>query len=229
MAKSRRRMTRSPRKRERADWVYRDNVYQAAGPFDLLGTYTPRGTTIAAGRIGAAGKILYDSKSYINTTTQGTVGLPLPVSGASRAEGSKAKILAVEGMIFFTPSTWALGSTLLAGFRIGIFEQSPISGNIQVDAQYAMWSEDLDVSSNPAIWANRPFSWERRVFKRFTVGNEQVAWGLPVSFRTKRTLAPSQCFALYVEGADASQGLTGASSVTFVIQPWLRTLVVDEG
>lgn len=226
MARSRRR-SMPRRRRPKADWVYRDNIYSTAGPDELLGSYTPRGTSILAGPAQAAGKILYDSKGYINPSRQGTTGVTHPVSAAARSEGSKARILMVEGVVFVTPSTWVLGSQMLAGFRFGVFEQSPVTGNIQVDANYSMWSEQLDVTANPAIWADRPHSLERRLFRRFAGGNELTAWTLAVRFRVNRTLMPNQCFGMYVENSDSSGGL--GSSVTFIIQPWLRTLVVDEG
>lgn len=209
----------------KADWIYRDNIYGVAGPLEFLGTYTPRGTTVAAGPTVAAGKILYDSKDYITTAMSPGVGLIAAVSPASRSQGSKAKILRVQGVINYVPSTWALGSQMLIGFRFGIFEQNPSSGNILLPPAYSLWQENVDIMDNPAVYADAPFSHERRAFTRFS--DNAPAWQARFNFPVNRTLMSDQCFAVYIEVADASGGLQ--AGVTTIIQPWLRTLVVDEG
>lgn len=222
MAKRSRRMSKAPRRR--ADWVYRDNVYSSAGPFETLGTYTPRGTLIVPGPATAVGKILYDSSDYMTQSTSNITGVNIPVSPASRATGRRAKILAVQGQVMVRPSTWALGSQLAIGFRFAVFEQNPASGSILVAPQYSLWDEQLDVTLNPAVHADIDHAKEMRMWHTFDAND--AVYPVRFAFRVNRSLRSNQAYAMYVETATGSGDF---ASVTCVIQPWLRTLVEDEG
>lgn len=123
-----------------------------------------------------------------------------------------------EGIVYVEPTTWALGSLIAWGFRIGIFEQDPMSGAIGLDPSYSMWATGPGSGDpNPATWANqgRTNIHERRIHygfsdnATFTVQKFRVPIG--------RRLQDHECLAVYFEGEN--------TSVDIRTQWWLRTLV----
>lgn len=205
----------------RGDWVYRDNIFDEAGsPVDALGTYTPNLSSLTAGIDNAHGKILYDSFNAIHQTAPlaGNIGLSWPRYG--RAEGRNPTILAVQGVLLLQPSTWTLGSIFVIGIRFGKFEQDVTTRSLLVDNTYTLWAAPTDMTARPARWANdRSWDREHRDQNQFATGNETVSWKYRFNFRTKRTLKPNECYAMYVE--------TLAGSVTLNARYMFRTLVSD--
>lgn len=224
MAFPRRRMARPPRARKRkADWVYRGTVFDSAGgAIDDLGTYSAQLKTLAAGVAFANAAVLYDSHNYTASTVAGQFDAPrVRVWSPGRAEGGKAFIHAVQGVIIITPSVWTVGSEFRYGIRFGIFEQDASVGAFLLDPAYTMWSAATTFIAQPALWANdRMWVKEMRFCRRFATGNETVMWNLPFRFPVKRSLKPNQCFGIFTE--------TPSGSATLIEQMWFRTLVSDE-
>lgn len=214
--------------KRRADWVYRHGGRPEATSVnanDLLGTYDSSIVAHGTGVANAQGHILYDSQNYMRASVRETFGGVLShVPRAARAEGRKPSILAVEGIVYWEPDTWALGQLMAIGMRVGVFEQDPGSGNILIDPEYSMWEDAQYVAgsslSTVVDWANngRGNAWERRVHYGFS--DNQAFTVLRVRWRGRRALLPNECFALFTE-------LEG-TSVNTRVQYWLRTLVADE-
>jgi len=220
MARTRRRMSKTPRKR--ADWVYRSDIFDEAGALlDGKGTYTPRGTAVSAGVANAVGKVLYDSHNRRSFVTMDAGNVLASLPAPARAEGGRAQMLAVQGQIIVIPSTWSIGSIVNMGFRIVELEADPIDGTASIDAAYTMMAVSAVNAQQCANFANdRDWDWEFRSNRSFETGATMGRWSIPVRFRTRRRLKPNNGYYLYVENA---------GSVTTTIIPWLRTLVVDEG
>lgn len=225
MARSKRRPFRKSASRRKADWVYRGNVFDVAGGLiEDLGTYAPQTTTLTAGVGSAFGKVLYDSHNYIKSAqiaqTPNLAEFFMP--SAARAEGSRAKILRVQGVIMARPTTWTIGSFIRIGFRFGFFEQDADSGVALVDPLYSMFNAAGLSDQQPARWANdRAWQHERRFLAAFATGNEMTTWTWRFNFPVNRSLRPDQGYFVYIE--------TEGGSATLNVQRWLRTLVVDEG
>lgn len=220
MARSRRRMTKSPRKRgPRADWVYRPNVLDDTGAIiDPWGSYDPTTKSVTAGVANASLAVLYDSHNYV-----GSQIIPIATNAMlrapGRAEGARASIKMVEGTLLCTPSTWAIGSQFQLGVRFGIFPQDPFDGALFVDANYSMW-QNLSQTDNIAYWANdRNWQKEDRFDEVFLENQAtfKYRWRFPV----RRSLKPHECYAVYFE--------TATGSVTVNLRTFFRTLVTDEG
>jgi len=220
MARTRRRMTKTPRKR--ADWVYRPDIFDEAGALlDGKGTYTPRATSVSAGIANAVGKVLYDSHNRRSFATMDAGNVISSLPSYARAEGARAQMLAVKGQIVVVPSTWSAGSIVTLGFRIVELEADPIDGTASIDAAYSMMATSNVNAQQVANFANdRDWDWETRSYRSFETGATMGRWVIPVSFRTRRRLKPNNGYYLYIENA---------GSVSCSIIPWLRTLVVDEG
>jgi len=221
----RRRSNRRPTKRRsRRDWVYRnDGAALTTGGIviltaDELGTYTPNPLVI--GQDDTAGLILYDSRNYLRAMTHGGAGTLGAINMGARAAGKRAQLHWVSGMLFVTTSSWALGSVMRVGFRIGIFGQSISGGNLEAPAGYSMFTNPGE--STVADFANqqRANQWEKRVAHAFSADTGAI-FGIPVSTRVRGSLNDDECLALFVEGGSDTVGLS--------IVPWLRTLVTDEG
>lgn len=217
-----RRAIRTSRKsaRTRADWTYRPNLRDAVGALvDNLGTYEPTLTVLTPGVANAQARVLYDSHNYVSNMVQiagATVRFPSP----ARAEGAKARIIMVEGMIVSAPSVWAVGSTFSLGLRFGIFEQDAGVGAFLIDPAYTMWAPSLNIPQNPAYWANdKKWQHERRAVEVFT--ENTVRFDRRFRFRVNRTIMPHECYGIYIESQTGSVNLSN--------QLWFRTLVADEG
>lgn len=228
MARSRRRRTPTRRKARKADWVYRHHVIDSnnnPAVFDQLGTYEPGIVSHATGVDQAQSHILYDSQNYIAHVAAGGVIAPtgLPhLQGQARAEGRKPLILAVEGIVYWEPSMWALGNLMAIGMRMGVFEQDQRLGVFSLDVGYSMWLNATGAQQQRVgAWANngRNNAWERRIHYGFS--DNQAFVVVRVNWRGRRRLEPNECFGLYTE-------LEGTSVGTRT-QYWLRTLVADEG
>lgn len=204
----------------RADWVYRPNVHDAAGGLvDDQGSYEPTVKVLTPGDPAAIAPVLYDSHNYINPSTQAG-NLPRPVPSSGRAEGGRAFIRRVQGLIIIRPSTWALGSIWRLAMRFGMFEQDPNSGNFLIDPLYAIWSLPTLNNLKPAVWANDR-QWQHEWRNAMTFSDNSQMWVRRFNFRVNRRLNPNMCYGIYV----ASQ----SDSVTLTLQFFFRTLVSDEG
>lgn len=224
------------RPRQRFDWVYRgligvpgDEGEPGDGWFNTasLASYHSLATTITAGRTGATAIILYDSVNRLSTLANtwnnalgsATVGA---LSRAARAEGRKALVKRVQGQVLFRPSSWALGNVMTFGWRLGVYEQDSAVGSLLLDAEYSIFDNTLEWSTHIAVWANDHGNIaERRYFKGFRSDDPAPGIMVPFDIRFRRSLPPNMCLALYME--------VGTSSVNITHQPWLRTLVHDEG
>lgn len=221
MARTRRRMAKPPRRRQRADWVYRPRLYDDAGnAFDDLGTYDPVTKSLVAGISTPQAGVLYDSHNYMTQAVATTAASNVRLARAARAEGRNPKVMRVQGMMTVRPSVWAIGSQIQLGIRFGIFEQSPDVGSLILDPEYTMWLQTIEGKDSPATMANdRKWQHERRFIRLFDTNATQFT--LPFNFRVNRSLLPHECYAVYFEGS--------SSSVNLVLQCWFRTLVQDEG
>lgn len=204
----------------RADWVFRPNTHDEAGAIvDGQGSYEPTATTLTPGLGNALVKVLYDSHNRVNkviSTGNFISGMP----SAARAEGGRARILRVRGQVLWIPSTWAVGSGFRFGLRFGMFEQDADTGTILLGAAYTMWTATVIDQNSPAVWANnRWWAHERRIVANFNDNSSLFATRF--NFPVNRSLAPHICYGVYME--------TFAGSTTLNVQPWLSTLVADEG
>lgn len=210
--------------RPRADWTYRSNIHDAAGALvDSLGSYEAIATTLAPGVGSAIFKCLYDSHNRVGGVRKpdaaGATFFP-SMPGPARAEGGKAKILAVQGTLQVTPVTWALGNRYTLGIRFGQFEMDPISPAILIDPLYTMLGVGTLIQSKPAQWANDR-NWDRE-FRHTEVFNDNSQTRMfRFSFRVRRTLRPNMAYGMFLE--------TSNGSVNVAITPWFRALVSDEG
>jgi len=228
VARSRTRRTATP-KRRKADWVYRGNARIGTDPdgsdADLLGTYEPFIFSHTTGPGNSQGHVLYDSQNWLASVGAGgaDIGTGLrTLNRSARAEGRKPTMLAVEGIVYWEPTTWALGNLMAIGMRIGVFEQDPGTGNLLLDTAYSMWRDETGGSlSTVGMWANngRGNAWERRIHYGFS--DNSVFTVARIRWHGRRTLMPNECFALYTE--------LEATSVNTRTQAWIRTLVQDEG
>lgn len=236
MARTRRRMMR--RRRPKADWVYRHGVWVPGDDPDILtsgwyigdiaqATYSPIPDVVQSSAAAARGYILYDSQNRLNavastfSTAAGARGVGL-LSRAARAEGRGALCLRVQGQILMRPDTWSLGNQFYIGLRIGVFEQDPEMGNLLVSADYNMMDTGQLGPVAAGVWANdAQFVWEKRFWLSYNTDRAEPAINQYIDVKFRRRLKPNQCLGLYVENSE--------SSVSVVIQRWLRTLVVDEG
>jgi len=223
MARTKRRMAKAPRaRRPKADWVFRPNIADDAGNvIDAVGSYTPElSKTIVQTFTGAIGLVLYDSQNRIkDVVAQGFIPALFP--RAARAEGHRARILRVVGLLAFTPSVWALGSSYFLGIRFGMFEQNSGTGQVVVPTNYHMWGNGSVAPDQTAARYANDGLWqvERRTIVRFNDNNSTL--NVPFAFRVNRSLRPDQCYAVYIE--------TASGSVNVTCNPTLRTLVSDEG
>lgn len=233
MARTRRRPSRASSSRVKADWVYRgiidvpgDSVDEAWWVEGDLSSYSNGISTLTTGITNARAWVLYDSTNFLNVLVN-QYNTPLGdqsvgvMGRAARAEGSGALILRTQGQILVRPSTWALGSVMLFGMRLGVFEQDPQTGSLLLDPQYTMMNASSSWSTAAAVWANtRDWVWERRFYSTFD--SQRPSWfHIDVNWKGRRRLKPHQCWALYVEADTGSVNTTWRRS--------LRSLVADEG
>jgi len=193
---------------------------------DLVGSYSGFIPAHLTGPANAQSHVLYDSQNYTRQVLGGQFGVGLGQLGrVARAEGRRPLILAVEGIVYWEPSTWALGNLMAIGMRLGVFEQDPGNGVFLVDAAYSMWVDEPAVASSSLStvgdWANngRGNAWERRIHYGFS--DNQAFTVTRIRWRGRRALQPNECFGLYTE--------LEPTSVNTRTQYWLRTLVADEG
>lgn len=224
MAKSRRRMTKSPG--PRPDWVYRSDLHdEAGGLVDPWGTYEQVGAGLVSGQQNAIAQVLYDGTNYLGTAVGMGANVPIFQPRAARAEGNKAKVHMVDGWIGVIPSTWALGSVFNLGIRFGVFEQDEVSGAPMVPIEYNMWGYGGAITQNvtkPAVFANtRNWDRELRRFEAFNTGAGPVRFNYRFRFKANRRLRPHECYGVYAE--------TQEGSVTLSMVFFLRSLVSDEG
>lgn len=210
----------STRRRGKADWVFRDDIFDQAGNnVDAGGTYTPWGSfVLLPGQATAQGHVLYDSANY-RQYVRSIGNVPVPYGSWSRAEGRQARTLMVRGSFAVTPSNWALGSSYFFGARIVVCDQDEF-GSPLLSALYTMWAAPLANELRPARWANGYHNkWEMYHIERFNDNNFTRNWR--VFTRARARLRPNECLAFYTESATGSVNLT--------VNCRLSTLVVDEG
>lgn len=222
MAKAKKRKMRSvPRgTRPRPDWVYRNDARAVAGlgGSDDLGTYSVVVKALTSGVVNALGMVLYDSANRMQANVPAGAGQGY-LSRAARAEGRKPHIRAVEGLVYLEPTAWALGNLIAYGSRILIAEQDIDTGVPVLDAEYSMWANGLVTSAS--LWANqgRQNVQEKRLFYGFS--DNQAFTVARYSWTGLRALEPHEALFLYME--------LETTSVNVRFQPFLRTLVSDEG
>lgn len=210
------------RSSRRFDWVYRSDIRAAAAQpgSDRLGTYDGQIKSFSSGQANASSVVLYDSSMKMSGGTMA----PGPGVGfynrAGRAEGRKAQVKAVEGIVYLEPTMWALGNLIACGLRIAILEQDLVGGQGLVDAEYSMWTNGLQ--TQPSTWANqgRQNMWERRIHYGFAADAPAFVVAR-VRWTGLRRLEPHEALYMYIE--------LESTSVNVRSQWWLRSLVADEG
>lgn len=211
-----------------ADWVYRADIYDdAAGLVEQNGTYQNPPKTLANGAANAIVGILYDSHNYVEYSER--AGLSGQVIGpAGRAEGQRAHVLAYEGIVVVRPSTWALGSNIVTGVRIGVWDQDPVTGGVLTDPSFSLFNTFAGVGLSVETHANtRRWTEERRMYVGFSDASTPPVFTMRFRKRMRkgRRLLPHECFAMYFE-SNGQAGTVG--SVTCTLTCWMRTLVSDE-
>lgn len=222
-------------RRPKADWVYR-GMFETPGsepPADPwvseaqgLASYTEFVGTFAAGPTSARFLVLYDSRNRLaelasTWSVAGGFNSIAMMPRAARAEGKKPLILASEGQIYLRANTWALGNIMAWGYRIGVFEQDPLTGLVVLNADYSMWNTSADWNDQVSTWANQS-GWvqERRFWRTFNADFPSDT-SFSYRWRGRRRLKEHECFGIYLEAE--------STSVNMLTQPWCRTLVSDEG
>lgn len=226
MARSRRRMATPPRRRRRADWVYRGNVWLADGSVgDARGSYHSVSTAVPTGAANASGKILYDSINYLQESV-GIVPIGAQLHRAGRAEGRRPLCHRVQGHVIVQPQTWALGSQLNVAQAIIISAQDANSGAPLVEAAFSLWDSVAgDPQSQPNVYAN--WTGVLHVQRLSTTFSDNASFfRFRWNHRVNRRLNSNECLWLYTE-ASAQSGTSASVNVNIV--PWCRTLVSDEG
>lgn len=220
----RRRRTSAPKRRTRADWVYRGMSYDEEGtPISFVHpTYEPEFLSLPAN--SSVVMWLYDSKNFLlplagGTPGPGTFGLPQ----SARAEGKRARVIGVDLKVYLRVTNWVANARIRMGMRIGIIEQDATDGDGILPANYSMWTS-LGQQAQPAMWANqqRVNMWERRIFQE-NVGTDSTA-----GFVLVRAWVPlKRCYLAANEGLALFMENDNFASTTLV-QRWCRSLVVDE-
>lgn len=221
MARTRRRMARPPRTRRRADWVFRNDLFDIAGaPIDQSGSYVPeRSKVITPAAVNGTVFWLYDSHNLQNYVEFGGVGAqPIAKGMWRRSEGRQAKVLRVRGEMSFTPSVWALGSSYFLGVRFGIFQQNADSGLALLPVTYNIWGvagfQDVD---SPARYANDgAWQHQRMTIVRFNDNNATLNWTF--NFAVNRSLRPNMGYGVYIETATGSVNLTVNSRLYSLVE-----------
>lgn len=220
----RRRTTSKPKRRKRADWVYRGITMDEEGtPISFVHpTYHEEFLSMPAN--SSAVMWLYDSKNAMVQLSGGTPGpgtFSLPQS--ARAEGKRAQCLGVDLKVYMRVTNWVANARIRCGMRIGIIEQDPSDGDGILPANYSMFVS-LGVQHQVAMWANqqRVNMWERRFFQE-NVGTDSTA-----GFMLVRAWVPlRRCYLAANEGLGLYFENDNFGS-TVLLQRWCRTLVVDE-
>lgn len=212
-------------KRQRADWVYRPNMFDDTGALiDQQGTYDQTIATITPGVVNSQAFWLYDSVNRLKQL--GAIGGAnfVQVPRVARAEGRNPLVLAVELTMFITPSTWALGSQFRHGIRLMTIDQDPDDGLALFNAEYTMWDAAGAGLPRAAIFANEKNLWREWRFARFFNNDSTTPiWAFYGRWRGRRSIRPEQGLALFHQTDNT------AATTTLQIQRWCRTLVVDEG
>lgn len=214
-------MARPPR-RPKADWVYRNCIYDDAGALqEGLGSYDPAVTTLTPGPITASGKVLYDSNNRLAYVAD-VAGVGLPYVRNMRAEGRNPLCLRVQGVVLIQPTTWAIGNAYNLCMRLMVNEQSAIDSAMTLDTAYSAFQVIGSPMNTPATWANsKNLIAEKRIFHAFSGGNDTERKAIRWDVRFRRSLKSNEALFLYSE--------TETASVNLRMFFWLRTLVVDEG
>lgn len=205
-------------RRMRADWVYRPREYDEELGTYLLDheSYGPSTFTVTSGVGGIVGAVLLDSTNYLHEQTGISRRMP---SSARPSRFRRPTVHMVAGIIDIEPTTWALGTILQLGARIGVWQQDAVSGDLLTpSANYSMFAV-TNYAQMPAIWANdrRNNLWERRWHDNFSTSNDQAQRTLPIGARVKARLSEDEALGIFLEVPAGSVNLRG--------QFWLRTLV----
>jgi len=211
-------MRRKSKGLPKADWVYRATDPNGS----TIGSYDPNQShALNAGLEGASFCVLYDSVDFMRTLHYDSLtSSDSTYPRASRAEGRRPLILAVEGSVIWLPSAWAIGSSWFAAGRLGPFEQDTTLGGASIQAEWGIWQTPLgnmELSTFANARQNLRTWWHTKGFN--DNGNR---WMTRYRWRGKHRLYDSKtCFGMYFEAPD--------NSVNMTFLPLFRTLVVDEG
>jgi len=234
MAKSRRRRSvpRGTRgKRVRKDWVYRPNIHSygtGLGGVSTDGTYSSAVGAISSGFQSSIARVLYDSHNWMSFLGSSGVAQPGVLGAAARAEGKRATMYAVNGVINLVPDTWALGSQIRVGWRILIADQDLPSGLAVLDADYSMWNDPVGAAgteSTAAFRNDHRCLAEGRVFRNFSTSNDQADLRIFPRWRGRWMLQEHQAMYMYLE-IEGNSG--GGPGVGMRFQMWMRSLVSDD-
>lgn len=208
--------------RKSRDWIYRGDAFGNSEPqWDSgddseLASYTNNTSTLSAGYVQSRGLILLDSTIRGATIINTGSNVMAALNGAASPRQKSITVLAVQGVIKLTPSSWTLNDEINVGWRLGVFDQDPASGFVSVESQYTMWSAGGPFSNQAANWADRAFLKEGRVMRSAGETSPRVIT-LPIFWRGRQSVRPGRCLAIYLEQPD--------NSIQVRIQPWMRTLV----
>lgn len=223
-------MARSARRSgPRADWVYRPQRWEVDDPGmpepNFSGTYGGS-ISLNGGPSNATGQVLYDADAVV----QNNLGVFSPASAGwlvtpspSRTGGGDrgALIHGVDLYIGFRPSTWALGSLVMLGWRIVVAEQDPETGQMNIQPGYSMWLNVTGYAmTTEAHFANgRNNCAEGRRQEAFGDGTSPW-WTIRGFKRFKRRLTSKEGLFLYLEVPSQSVNLAQ-------VDLYCRTLVTD--
>lgn len=211
-------------RRTPTDWVYRSNAYAsndgAPWTYDQLGTYEHSVRSLTSGHPTAQALWLVDSSNHYHTISFVNATVMGAQNGAARPEGKRTKVLAVEGLLYLEPTTWAVGNLMAMGVRIAALEQDINTGLASVDPDMTMWANALQGPgrASASVYANdrQLTMYERRQFKAFT-SNSEALMVMHIRARINWTLQAHHGLALWLEAE--------STSVNMRYQTWFRTLV----
>lgn len=160
MARSRKsRVPRGTRRRRpRADWVYRNDVVGEDSALNSYGGWQPSNVvrSLGSGIDGAISTILYDSPNFLRVLNgadivAGGVGADWILSQAARiTERKHPTAIAVEGHVYWSPTTFTLGSRLIVKGRLGWYEQDDDTGQVLLETGFDIWDGPGDTLANNA-------------------------------------------------------------------------------
>lgn len=212
------------------DWVYRSRQYLDDGSTTSVspGGWSPASNTLNSGATNSVALILVDSANFTtkNLTPNAAVAESGFVMGPARVDGRGQLIGAVQGHVFITPSTWAVGNILSVGIRLTIAEQDVDDGIPELDADYAINRPAAAAvpANDLTLFANQQGSLKDwYVYRQFADNSAVIV--VSIFWKGKRRLRPEECLFLHLEG---NSPFESGGAVNCSVSSHVRTLVARE-
>lgn len=204
----------------RPDWVYNGESYTGAGE-DLPAGLTNARAIVLVDSLNVQRRLQYGQVDFLGTQTANASAIDV-VGSWQYPEGRRNKVIAVQGLQFFVPSSWTLGTTSQICARLLVLPQDALTGAAVLDSPfYTAWGPSGATGNPMAKWAN-----ERRLLKEwrwswsFDSNVASPIFTMRYFARVKWTLKPEDGLFLYLEQS------TGSATVRF--SSYMRTLMVGQ-